>query len=52
MFEVASNARTARAYRDAHAARGQALVSAFKWLFARKDVPLDRAVLTEPSRCA
>ncbi|MGX9351288.1 hypothetical protein ACS3QZ_08800 [Shimia sp. W99] len=52
MIEVASNARTARAYHDAHAARGQAFVSVFKWLFARKDVPLSRQALTEPSRCA
>ena len=51
MIETASNARTQQAYCDAHAARSAAFVGFFKALFGARSVPLDRVVLTEPSRC-
>ncbi len=52
MFETSHNDMIRAAYRKAHAERAEAFVGVFKWIFARRDVPLSRPVLTEQSRCA
>ncbi|PSL20935.1 hypothetical protein [Shimia abyssi] len=52
MIEVATNTRTAQAYRAAHAERSAVFVAIFGWIFRKRHVPLSRVALTEPPRCA
>ena len=51
MIEIAHTAQLQQAYEVAHAERSQAFMKMLSWVFGARNAPLNKPVLTEPSRC-